>query len=128
MATQQQQNTAVHAVQNNPQPAAQRGNEENIPPGPLPSVNNPQTGVTRTTLGPFNGPLAPVPNTTPFMPFDGHAVADWPFRGPEGPLRRTRIEGNDELVSVDDLNLPLAVAPDVSGATPPINILTTSND
>ncbi|KAJ8473898.1 hypothetical protein ONZ51_g7573 [Trametes cubensis] len=94
----QPQNVAVNVLQNNPQPAAQRGNEENVPPGPLPSMNNRNNAVTRVTLGPFNGPLAPVSNPAPSMPFDGPVFADWPFRGPEGPLRRTRIEGNDELV------------------------------
>ncbi|KAI0674121.1 hypothetical protein C8Q78DRAFT_571789 [Trametes maxima] len=91
------------------QPAAAHGNEENIAPAPAqptPADHNAIGGfgdqwlpLFRTALGAFNGPLSPTAEPRPsLVKLAETEVSPAPFGGPYGPLRRNRIEGNDELV------------------------------
>ncbi|EIW56007.1 uncharacterized protein TRAVEDRAFT_22393 [Trametes versicolor FP-101664 SS1] len=72
---------------------------ENIPPIPTTPAQSPRPTLSPATLGPHNGQLS---RHTPYQSeqtfAEEAAIPDWPFRGPEGPLQRTRIEGSDELV------------------------------
>ncbi|OJT06446.1 hypothetical protein TRAPUB_2721 [Trametes pubescens] len=102
MAQQQQNPLNMNAAPANPQAAAppRAPGRENVPLLPTDPTSLPRPTISPLTLGPHNGYLTrhinrqlheaeyPQPETTP----------DWPFRGPDGPLLRTRIAGNDELV------------------------------
>ncbi|EIW56010.1 uncharacterized protein TRAVEDRAFT_50502 [Trametes versicolor FP-101664 SS1] len=103
MANQQQALVNLNAAPANPQQAAaappHAPGRENVPPIPTTPVPFPRPSLSPATLGPHNGQLSP---HTPYQSeqtfAEEAAIPDWPFRGPEGPLQRTRIEGFDELV------------------------------
>ncbi|KAI0646118.1 hypothetical protein C8Q79DRAFT_647823 [Trametes meyenii] len=111
MATQQVTTTPVNFGQDIVhQPAAvAHGNEENIAPtaaqralagqNAVRDFENEWASLFRNTLRAHNGPLGPTakahPSPTNVVETE---VPPSPFGGPYGPLRRTRIEGNDELV------------------------------
>ncbi|KAI0353392.1 hypothetical protein OH77DRAFT_1522581 [Trametes cingulata] len=78
------------------------GNEENIPPIPSNPSPAPAQPTRRPALAPHNGPLSPVRTPRPLRELEEDippALPAWPpVTGPDGTLRRNRIEGNDELV------------------------------